>query len=156
MTDDKTMQAGTAAAYGQALKSFEEGGVPVGSSLVLDGTVIAEGHNKRVQTGSNVLHGETDCIENAGHDHDLSKSVLFTTLSPCSMCAGAILLFKIPTVVILDDENTQDFETNVDFLRSKGVEVIVEKHGPSIDLNRRFQHDPKTRPIWLGDVGTSK
>jgi len=153
MVDNKTMRLGTDAAYEQALKSFNEGGVPVGSALALDGVVIAVGHNKRVQTGSNVLHGETDCIENAGHGHDLGKAVLFTTLSPCSMCAGAILLFSIPTVVILDDENTDDFETNVEFLRSKGVDVLIQPHAPSMELNRAFQQDPATRGIWLGDVG---
>lgn len=150
------MKLGVDAAYAEALASFEQGGIPVGSSLVVDGAVVAVGHNKRVQTGSNVLHGETDCIENAGHEHGLSGAVLFTTLSPCSMCAGAILLFQIPTVVILDDENTDDFPTNVDYLQSQGVEVIVERHEPSIELNRRFQQDPATRPIWLGDVGKSE
>jgi len=153
MVDEETVSRGTEAAYGQALKSFNEGGVPVGSALILDGTVIAVGHNQRVQAGSNVLHGETDCIENAGHGHDLSRAILFTTLSPCSMCAGAILLFSIPTVVILDDENTGDFETNVEFLESKGVDVLIEPHAPSVELNRRFQQDPATRGIWLGDVG---
>lgn len=153
MIDEAGMTLGTQAAYAQALKSFREGGVPVGSALVLDGAVIAEGHNKRVQSGSNVLHGETDCIENAGHGHDLSRATLFTTLSPCSMCAGAILLFKIPSLVVLDDENTEDFETNVAFLRGKGVEVVLSPHAPSIELNRRFQHSPDTRRIWLGDVG---
>lgn len=153
MVDDKTMQVGTAAAYAQALKSFREGGVPVGSALVLDGLVIAEGHNRRVQTGSNILHGETDCIENAGHEYDLSRSVMFTTLSPCTMCSGAIVLFRIPTLVILDNENTNDFETNIEYLKRKGVEVIVLNHMPSIELNRKFQQDPKTRPVWLGDVG---
>lgn len=153
MVDDGTMKLGVEAAYAQALKSYREGGVPVGSSLVLHGSVIAVGHNKRVQAGSNILHGETDCIENAGHEHDLSQSVVFTTLSPCSMCAGAIVLFKIPTLVILDDVNTGDFETNVDFLKSKGVEVIIKEHAPSIELNNKFQQDPETRPVWLGDVG---
>ncbi len=153
MVDDETLNLGTEAAYCQAKKSFDEGGVPVGSALILDGAVIAVGHNQRVQAGSNVLHGETDCIENAGHGRDLSRAVLFTSLSPCAMCAGAILLFSIPAVVILDDENTADFETNVDFLRSKGVDVLITPHAPSIELNRTFQQSPKTRAIWLGDVG---
>lgn len=153
MVDDHTLRVGTDAAYMQALKSYREGGVPVGSALVLDGSVIAVGHNKRVQAGSNVLHGETDCIENAGHHFDLSKSVLFTTLSPCIMCAGSILLFKIPTVVVLDGENTADFETNVDFLTERGVAVVDHPHEPSMTLNAAFQSAPETRPIWLGDVG---
>ncbi|MEO1245690.1 MAG: nucleoside deaminase [Pseudomonadota bacterium] len=153
MVDDKTMRLGTEAAYAQALKSFNEGGVPVGSALTIAGRVIAVGHNQRVQTGSNVLHGETDCIENAGHEHDLSKAVLFTTLSPCPMCTGAILLFSIPTAVVLDNENIEDFDTSIDYLRAKGVDVLIEPHAPSIELNRTFQRSPATRRIWLGDVG---
>ncbi len=155
MVDNATLEAGAEAAYAQAKKSFDEGGVPVGSALVVDGAVVAVGHNKRVQSGSNVLHGETDCLENAGHAHDFSKAVLFTTLSPCSMCAGAILLFKIPMVVILDAENTADFDTNEDYLRSKGVDVVIRPHAPSIALNKRFQTGADTRRIWLGDVGTA-
>ena len=147
------LAAGTAAAYEAARKSFDEGGVPVGASLVLDGEVIAVGHNRRIQSGSSVLHGETDCIENAGHGHDLSRAVMFTTLSPCAMCAGAIRLFRIPEVVILDAENTGDFETNEDELRGHGVTVTILPHAPSIELNRRFQQEPETRAKWLGDVG---
>ena len=147
------LAAGTQAAYEQARKSFDEGGVPVGASLVLDGEVIAVGHNRRIQQGSSVLHGETDCIERAGHDHDLSRAVLFTTLSPCAMCAGAIRLFRIPEVVILDAENTADFETNEDELRGHGVTVTIAPHAPSMELNRRFQQEPATRGKWLGDVG---
>ena len=146
-------QQGIAAAYEQAKKSFDEGGVPVGASLMIDGKLIAVGHNRRFQQGSSILHGETDCIERAGHQHDLSKAVLFTTLSPCAMCAGAIRLFKIPEVVILDAENTADFETNEDELRAHGVKVTLMPHEPSMELNRRFQQDPATRPLWLGDVG---
>jgi cytosine deaminase len=144
---------GTEAAFGQARKSFEEGGVPVGAALVLDGGVIAAGHNRRIQQGSSILHGETDCIERAGHEHDLSRAVLFTTLSPCPMCAGAIRLFRIPEVVILDAENTRDFETSEAELRAHGVVVTRAPHGPSMELNRRFQQEPATRRLWLGDVG---
>jgi creatinine deaminase len=147
------MKIGVQSAYTQALKSFDEGGVPVGSSLLFDGTIVALGHNQRVQKGSNILHGETDCIENAGHLIDFSKSVLFTTLSPCLMCSSTILLFHIPHVVILDNKNTNDYETSVDTLKKKGVEVTVIDHAPSIKLNYEFQKNPKTRGIWLGDVG---
>lgn len=146
-------EAGINAAYAQAKKSFDEGGVPVGAALMIDGEVIAVGHNRRVQQGSSILHGETDCIERAGHAHDLSQAVLFTTLSPCSMCAGAIRLFKIPEVVILDSENTGDFDTNEEALRGWGIKVTNAPHEPSITLNRRFQQEPATRSIWLGDVG---
>ena len=153
MISDLTLSIGTNAAYMQALKSFNEGGVPVGSALLVDDAVVSVGHNQRVQKGSNILHGETDCIEKAGHQFDFTKSILFTTLSPCSMCAGAIILFKIPILVILDNENTADFQTNEAALRDQGVEVIIHKHAPSIDLNHRFQTDPETRRKWLGDVG---
>lgn len=153
MDRSEMLKRGTAAAYAAAKKSFDEGGVPVGAALLIDGEVIAVGHNQRFQKGSSVLHGETDCIEQAGHDHDLSRSVLFTTLSPCPMCAGAIRLFKIPEVVILDSINVADFETSEAELEAKGVRVTNIDHAPSIELNRRFQQEPATRPLWLGDVG---
>ncbi len=146
-------QVGIETAYMQALKSFNAKGVPVGSALMLGDAVVAIGHNQRFQKGSNVLHGEMDCIEQAGHEFDLSRATLFTTLSPCTMCTGAILLFRIPRVVILDSVNTTDFETSEDRLRAAGVEVVNVTHAPSIELNRRFQTDPDTRPKWTGDVG---
>jgi cytosine deaminase len=152
MTDDE-MRVGIQSAYLQALKSFREGGVPVGSALLLEGGIASLGHNRRVQKGSNILHGEMDCIENAGHLVDFTKSVLFTTLSPCLMCAHSILLFRIPRLVVLDNVNTRDFVTSLDELRSKGVEITVLEHGPSMDLNARFQTDPSTRKLWMGDVG---
>lgn len=148
------IRRGTEAAHAQARKSFDEGGVPVGAALLIDGEVIAVGHNRRIQDGSSVLHGETDCIERAGHGHDLSRAVLFTTLSPCPMCAGAIRLFRIPEVVILDADNTTDFETSEADLRDRGVRVTIVPHAPSMDLNRRFQQESGTRAKWLGDVGS--
>src|SRR5579872_975543 len=150
---DVEMRIGIQSAYMQALKSFREGGVPVGSALLLDGSVVSLGHNRRVQRGSNILHGEMDCIENAGHHVDFSRSVLFTTLSPCLMCAHSILLFRIPRLVVLDDINTKDFATSLEDLKKKGVEVTVLEHKPSIDLNAGFQTDPATRKVWMGDVG---
>ena len=139
------------AAYRAALESFNEGGVPVGSVLVIDDEIVAVGHNQRFQQTSNILHGEMDCIEKAGHDANFSQATLYTTLSPCTMCSGAVLLFKIPRLVILDDENVGDFETSERRLREKGVDVIIEPHGPSIELNRRFQTEHRSK--WLGDVG---
>ena len=141
------------AAFAAAKKSFDEGGVPVGASLVVDGEVVATGHNRRIQDGSSILHGEMDCIERAGHAHDLSRATMYTTLSPCSMCAGAIRLFRIPEVVILDAENVADFDTNEELMAQWGVRVTILPHAPSIELNRRFQQDPATRGKWLGDVG---
>ena len=150
---DAEMRMGIQSAYLQALKSFREGGVPVGSALLFDGAIASLGHNRRLQRGSNILHGEMDCIENAGHHVDFSKSVLFTTLSPCLMCAHSILLFRIPRLVVLDDVNTKDFVTSLEELRKKGVEVTVLQHQESIALNSRFQTDPATRKLWMGDVG---
>lgn len=152
--NDVEMRIGIQSAHLQALKSFREGGVPVGSALLIDGGIASLGHNRRVQRGSNILHGEMDCIENAGHHVEFTKSVLFTTLSPCLMCAHSILLFRIPRLVVLDDANTADFVTSLQALRQKGVEVTLVEHQPSMDLNRRFQSDPATRRIWMGDVGT--
>jgi len=152
MTDDE-MCVGIQSAYLQALKSFREGGVPVGSALLFEGGIASLGHNRRVQKGSNILHGEMDCIENAGHHVDFTKSVLFTTLSPCLMCAHSILLFRIPRLVVLDGVNTRDFVTSLDELKSRGVQITVMEHAPSMDLNSRFQTDPSTRKIWMGDVG---
>lgn len=150
---DVEMRIGIQSAYLQALKSFREGGVPVGSALLFEGGIASLGHNRRVQKGSNILHGEMDCIENAGHHVDFTKSVLFTTLSPCLMCAHSILLFRIPQVVVLDSVNTKDFVTDLEELMSKGVRVTVMEHEPSIELNSRFQTEPSTRRIWMGDVG---
>lgn len=147
------MQVGIQSAYMQALKSFKEGGVPVGSSLLIDGAVVALGHNRRFQSNSNILHGEMDCIENAGHYVDFTKSTLFTTLSPCLMCSNTILLFGIPRLVVLDIKNTNDFETSLKYLENKGVEVLIVEHAPSMELNRKFQTEPETRKLWMGDVG---
>ena len=153
--NDVEMRMGIQSAYLQALKSFREGGVPVGSALLLDGGIASLGHNRRVQRGSNILHGEMDCIENAGHHVDFTKSALFTTLSPCLMCAHSILLFKIPQVIILDNVHTDDFVASVEELKSKGVRVTLIEHELSMDLNARFQTDPSTRKVWMGDVGSA-
>ena len=150
---DVEMRMGIQSAHLQALQSLREGGVPVGSALLLAGGIASLGHNRRVQRGSNILHGEMDCLENAGHHVDFTQSVLFTTLSPCLMCAHSILLFRIPRLVILDNVNTSDFVTSVEELKHKGVQVTVVEHEPSMELNRRFQTDPSTRKVWLGDVG---
>ena len=154
--NEAEMRIGIESAYMQALKSFREGGIPVGSALLLEGAIASLGHNRRIQRGSNILHGEMDCIEAAGHHADFSKSVLFTTLAPCLMCSHAILLFRIPQLVILDNVNTRDFIASLDELKNRGVQITVIEHRPSIDLNFRFQTDPSTRKVWMGDVGRSE
>ncbi|MCS6905575.1 MAG: nucleoside deaminase, partial [Bacteroidia bacterium] len=110
------------AAIEQAQKSWEEGGIPIGSVLVYEGKIIGKGHNKRVQKGSAILHGEMDAIENAGRlkASVYRKCTLYTTLSPCAMCAGAILLYRIPRVII--GEN-QTFMGEEKLLQERGVLV---------------------------------
>jgi cytosine deaminase len=147
------IEIGTEAALAQARKSLAEGGIPIGSCLMIGDTVIAVGHNRRIQRDSNILHGETDCIERAGHSFDLTRATIFSTLSPCTMCAGAIILFGIPRAVILDAENTGDFVTGEDHLRQAGVDVVIRPDPRVVEMNLRFQTDPETRPRWLGDVG---
>lgn len=147
------LEIGTNAAYEQARKSLSEGGIPIGASLMIGNAVISVGHNRRVQNRSNILHGETDCIERAGHAFDLTRATLFTTLSPCQMCSGAILLYRIPRVVVLDNENVTDFVPGADDLTRAGVEVIMRPDPRLIELNRKFQTEPETRRIWLGDIG---
>lgn len=147
------LEIGTEAALAQARKSLSEGGIPIGAALMIGDAVISVGHNRRVQNRSNILHGETDCIERAGHAFDLSQATLFTTLSPCPMCSGAIRLYRIPRVVVLDTENVADFDPGAEDLVKAGVEVILRPDPRVIELNRRFQTDPETRRVWLGDIG---
>lgn len=153
MVSEAHLKIGVEAAHAQALKGLREGGVPIGAALMVDGVIVALGHNRRVQKGSNVLHGETDCLENAGHRDDFDRSVMFTTLAPCLMCTGAVQLFKVPTLVVMDNENTGDYTPGNAQLRAAGVEVIDRPHAPTIEMMRKFQTEDATRRIWLGDVG---
>ncbi|WP_339842804.1 nucleoside deaminase [uncultured Halopseudomonas sp.] len=127
-----------------------EGGIPIGSVLVHDGRIIGRGHNRRVQQGSAILHGEMDALENAGRQSAAvyAASTLYTTLSPCAMCTGAILLYGIPRVVI--GEN-QTFMGEEDLLRSRGVEVEVLQDEECIELMRSFiAANPE---LWNEDIG---
>ncbi|MEM1235272.1 MAG: nucleoside deaminase [Pseudomonadota bacterium] len=153
MVSEAHLTIGCDAARSQAIKSLNEGGIPIGASLVIDGVVASLGHNRRVQLKSNILHGETDCIERAGHHADFPNSILFSTLSPCLMCSGAVQLFRIPTVVVMDDDNTDDFVSGIDQMRAAGVDVIIRPDPTMIEIMHKFQTDAETRPIWLGDVG---
>jgi creatinine deaminase len=133
-----------------AYKGLSEGGIPIGACLVVDDEVIAAGYNKRVQMGSSIRHGETDCIENAGRlsSKVYSKSVLYTTLSPCTMCAGTILLYKIPTVVIGENETFQESEN---WLKSHGVNLIVLD---DFETKTMFQKWCQENPdLWNEDIG---
>lgn len=153
MVSARDLEIGSEAAYAQAVKSRDEGGVPVGAALMRDGVVVSLGHNRRHQSRSNILHAETDCIERAGHTMDFAQTVMFTSLAPCLMCTGAVALFRIPTLVVLDTENTGDFTHGIPQLEAAGVEVIIHPHAKMIALMKAFQTDSQTRKLWLGDVG---
>ncbi len=137
-------------AINEAKIGLSEGGIPIGSVLVHEGKIIGRGHNKRVQKGSTVLHGEMDALENAGRQsaHVYSNSILYTTLSPCSMCSGAIILYGIPKVVI--GENVT-FTGSEKWLISNGVELIVLDNEECKKLMRDFiDTNPK---LWFEDIG---
>jgi creatinine deaminase len=137
-------------AIDQARQGLAEGGVPIGAALVKDGTVIAVGRNCRVQQGSAIRHGEIDCLENAGRQPASvhAGATMYTTLSPCSMCSGAILLYKIPRVVI--GESTT-FVGAEDWLAAQGVELVQMDDAACKDLMRRFiARHPN---IWNEDIG---
>lgn len=138
------------AAIDEARKGEQEGGIPIGSVLVHGGTIIGRGHNRRVQNGSAILHGEMDALENAGRlsAGTYRDSVLYTTLSPCSMCSGAILLYGIPKVVIGENRT---FMGEEDLLRSRGVRLEILDDATCIDLMRRFIRDKPT--LWNEDIG---
>lgn len=144
------MDAYLAAAIEEARKGQSAGGIPIGSVLVVDGEVIGRGHNQRVQKGSSVLHAEMDCLENTGRltASTYRKATLYSTLSPCDMCSGAILLYGIRKVVI--GEN-QTFQGPEDYLRSRGVEVEVLDDKDCIRLMRDFiLANPE---LWNEDIG---
>ncbi len=140
------------AAIEQARLGLEEGGIPIGSVLVYEGEIIGRGHNRRIQNGSTVLHGEMDALENAGRQAGsvYKKCTIYTTLSPCSMCSGAILLYGIPVVVI--GEN-QTFMGEEKLLESRGVDISVLQNPECIDLMKEFI---RTNPgLWNEDIGLS-
>lgn len=138
------------AAIEEARQGMEEGGIPIGSVLVHKGRIIGRGHNRRVQRGSAILHGEMDALENAGRlpAQVYRESVIYTTLSPCPMCTGAILLYGIPKVII--GEN-QTFMGGEDLLRSNGVELEVLQDETCIELMRTFIE--KNPQLWNEDIG---
>jgi len=138
------------AAIEEAKIGFAEGGIPIGSVLVYKDEIIGRGHNRRVQQGSAILHGEMDALENAGRlSADIyQKSVLYTTLSPCPMCTGAILLYGIPKVII--GENST-FMGEEELLKSRGVEVVVVDNNECKDLMNRFISENPT--LWNEDIG---
>lgn len=143
---DKFMQA----AIEEAEKGLSEGGIPIGSVIVHNGVIIGRGHNRRVQCGSPTLHGEMDALENAGRQsaQTYRESVIYTTLSPCSMCTGAILLYGIPKVIIGENITFMGEEA---LLRSRGVEVEVVGSPQCVELMQAFiQSKPE---LWNEDIG---
>ncbi len=137
-------------AISEAKKGLDDGGIPIGSVLVHNGKILGQGHNKRVQDGSVVLHGEMDALENAGRQPALvyRESVIYTTLSPCPMCTGAILLYGIPKVVIGENKTFMGAEEH---LRTNGVEVIVLNDKECISMMSEFiENCPE---LWNEDIG---
>lgn len=134
-------------AYEQALKSYQEGGLPIGAVMVEEGRVLAAGHNRRVQDGDPTAHGEMDCIRRAGRRPDYRGVDLYTTLSPCMMCAGTVVQFGIRRVVVGEAAN---FAGNPEFLRRHGVEVVILDDPACRELMARFIRE---RPeLWNEDI----
>ena len=140
-----------AEAIAEAEAGLAEGGIPIGSVLVHQGKIIGRGHNRRVQRGSAVLHGEMDALETAGRlpAAVYAQSVLYTTLSPCAMCAGAILLYRVPRVII--GENVT-FLGEEELLQSRGVVLEVLQESRCIELMRNFIFSNPS--LWNEDIGT--
>jgi len=138
------------AAIAEAEMGMNEGGIPIGSVLVYQDKIIGRGHNRRVQQNSAILHGEMDAIENAGRlpASVYKQSVLYTTLSPCAMCSGAILLYQIPRVIV--GENTT-FMGEEELLRSRGVDVEVVQDPRCIELMKQFISEHPS--LWNEDIG---
>ncbi|MHA1190624.1 MAG: nucleoside deaminase [Alphaproteobacteria bacterium] len=134
-------------AYDEALAGFNEGGCPIGSSLAQGDRLIAQGRNQRVQGGDPIAHGEMDCLRKAGRQKSYRNMTLYTSLSPCMMCSGTIIQFEIPRVVVGENVN---FGGNEDFLRSRGVEVIVADDPDCIALMKRFIAEKPE--LWAEDI----
>ena len=138
------------AAIEQARIGYSEGGIPIGAVLVIGGEIVGQGHNRRVQRGSSILHAEMDCLENAGRltASDYRQAVIYSTLSPCSMCSGAILLYRIPKVVVGEH---QTFQGPENYVRSKGVDVKVLDSRECITLMQQFILE--SPDLWDEDIG---
>ena len=144
------MDAFMQAAFDEARKGLEEGGIPIGSVIVHEGRIIGRGHNRRVQRGSAILHGEMDALEQAGRQpaEIYRQSVLYTTLSPCAMCSGAIVLYGIPRVVIGENRN---FKGDESLLCFRDVELEVLDDAECIALMRQFMDEHPD--LWHEDIG---
>ncbi len=138
------------AAIEEAKKGLDEGGIPIGSVIVYEGKIIGRGHNQRVQKGSMILHGEMDAFENAGRQKAsvYEKCTLYTTLSPCPMCSGAMLLYKIPKVIIGENKT---FMGEEELLKSRGVDVQVLENEECLKLMEAFIEEKPE--LWNEDIG---
>jgi len=144
--DNRFLQA----AIEEARQGLATGGIPIGSVLVIDDEIVGRGHNRRVQSGSAILHAEMDAIENAGRLSAVRyrAATLYSTLSPCDMCSGAVLLYGIPRVIV--GEN-QTFHGPEDYLRQRGIELSIVNNTDCIELMRRFiESSPE---LWNEDIG---
>ena len=138
------------AAIEEAKKGLSEGGVPIGSVLVIDGRIVGRGHNQRVQKGSTVLHAEMDCLENAGRlkASEYSRAILYSTLSPCDMCSGTVLLYGIPKVVIGENRTFRGPEK---YVQSRGVKIVIDDNQECRLLMEKFiKEHPE---LWVEDIG---
>lgn len=134
----------------QAEKSWSEGGIPIGAALVnSNGEVVARGHNERVQSGDPTAHAEISCLRNAGRRRDWNSLTLVSTLSPCSMCSGAAILFRVPRVII--GEN-QTFLGAEEWMRNSGAELILLDNPRCVALMKRLQHEQPD--LWPEDIGS--
>ncbi len=147
-----SMDTYLAAAIEEARKGQAAGGIPIGSVLVIDDRIVGRGHNQRIQKGSSVLHAEMDCLENAGRltASDYRNAVIYSTLSPCDMCSGAILLYGIPRVVIGENRTFQGPE---DYLRSRGVQIDILDDEECEHMMRDFI--AANPALWNEDIGIS-
>ena len=135
-------------AINQAKKSLSEGGIPIGSVLVKNGEIIARGHNKRVQEKNPILHGEMDCLNNAGRVGSYKDCVIYSTLMPCYMCGGTVVQFKIPKVIVGENKT---FEGSQQFMESHGVEVVNLMLPECIEMMEQFIAEHPE--LWWEDIG---
>jgi len=143
---DKFLQA----AIEQAKKGLSEGGIPIGSVLVVDGQIVGRGHNQRIQKGSSILHAEMDCLENAGRikASDYRRATLYSTLSPCDMCSGAVLLYGIPKVIVGENRTFLGPEA---YIRSRGVKLDIIDNQECRQLMQTFIEN--NAELWNEDIG---
>jgi creatinine deaminase len=146
MDDIRFMQE----ALAEARKGLTEGGIPIGSVLVIDGKIRGRGHNRRMQQGSAILHAEMDCLENAGRltAKDYQRATLYSTLSPCDMCSGAILLYGIPRVVVGENIN---FKGPEEYVKRRGVDVQILQNKECISIMKGFIRSNPS--LWNEDIG---